>query len=120
MLSNSEVARLRAHCEGLERRYLMSTMQELALLGPAPEALHVLKSNTSGIYAATQALSRSVVDAANAVAAKALAPFNLNRGTLKNILDAAPLEFAPNAAATAPLLPLPMPDGSFQNFRIVE
>src|SRR5262249_54272180 len=48
------------------------------------------------------------------------AAFRLNRDLLKRRLSAAPMEFTPAAKASAPEITLPMPDGTFQRFRVVE
>ncbi len=46
--------------------------------------------------------------------------FRLNRTALEAILKQAPMEFTTAAQASEVVLALPMPDGSFQRFRIVE
>lgn len=48
------------------------------------------------------------------------AAFRLNRNLLNQRLTAAPMEFTAEAKTSAPEIALPMPDGTFQRFRIVE
>jgi hypothetical protein len=46
--------------------------------------------------------------------------FKLNRTALESELGRAPMEFSPSARPSAPIIKLPMPDGSLQRFRVFE
>ena len=46
--------------------------------------------------------------------------FKLNHGMLRSLLARAPREFPPEARRDAPVVTLPMPDGSFARFHVVE
>src|SRR5687767_4863043 len=108
--------------EMLESRRMLS-----AAVAPT---LHTLKLSTaqrlgggtaaSTIYSALNSLGTSSRGALAAVAATALSPFSLNLPAMKHALAAAPLEISPGADAGSIALPLPMPDGTFSSFRIVE
>src|SRR5262245_32166950 len=66
-------------------------------------------------------VSESLIPEANReqrFAVKQYRTLSLDRSALQHILAAAPLEFTEAARAQNVLLPLPFPDGTFQQFRI--
>lgn len=115
-----------------------ASMQTLARMGPEvilPPVLHELAfSGASGttamlraaavpptaLYTALQSLGKSAAGAPVAVGVTDLAPFGLDFDALQQALAGAPLEAAANVAAAALVLPLPLPDGSIERFKIVE
>ena len=58
------------------------------------------------------------IEAERTVVPKAYKTFTLNKSNLTSILNRAPLEFSRSAETDEVILTLPMPDGSFQRFRI--
>ncbi|MEZ4851723.1 MAG: hypothetical protein R3B93_24545 [Bacteroidia bacterium] len=46
--------------------------------------------------------------------------FRLNKSALEGQLSRAPMEFTQLAKTSSPIVKLPMPDGSFQRFKVVE
>ncbi|MEO6435005.1 MAG: reprolysin-like metallopeptidase, partial [Tepidisphaeraceae bacterium] len=121
--STLHLSRLASHlAEPLEARRMLA-----AATGPVvrplldlPAAHGGMGPATTTLYGRVQSIPASARGAAEAVAAKAVAPFTLNAAAIRAALAAAPLEFAAGADADAVILPLPTPDGTLSRFRVVE
>jgi hypothetical protein len=118
--------------ETLERRTMLAaaagsvafpslpTLYPLADLIGARGAARVAGPLADNLYDAIGGLGSSLNGGIASVPAKKLAPFSLNFDVLKQTLATAPLEFTPAAESKPLVLPLPMPDGTFSRFQIVE
>ncbi|WP_435016778.1 reprolysin-like metallopeptidase [Tundrisphaera sp. TA3] len=62
----------------------------------------------------------ATLDVASTIAAGQGQALAVDAGQLRAILDRAPMEFTAGAATSPALLPIPMPDGTFDRFTIVE
>jgi hypothetical protein len=70
------------------------------------------------VWQETDASSLQLIEVERTIVPKVYKTFSLNKTNLFSILDRAPLEFTGAAQSSEIILTLPMPDGSFQRFRI--
>jgi hypothetical protein len=99
----------------MNQRTLRSIAFTLAILFLA--AAVDAKSSGDGIWREVRSGLASM-DAGRQIVPESYRTFRLNRAALRAVLERAPEEFTDLSGYSLPILELPMPDGTFQRFRI--
>jgi hypothetical protein len=99
---------------------IRSFFQSLCLCAGLIFLVSTALAQTSGddVWQETSALAMQSVAGERAIEPRAYRTFSLNRANLLPILNRAPMEFTASAQNDETILTLPMPDGSFERFRI--
>ncbi|HEY0459585.1 MAG TPA: zinc-dependent metalloprotease family protein [Pyrinomonadaceae bacterium] len=98
------------------RRFFQSLFLFIIVVFSVSTALS--QSLNDDVWQESEAASLQFTASARTVTPKAYRTFSLNKTNLFSILNKAPMAFNGGAPASEVILTLPMPDGSFQRFRI--